>query len=161
MKRRKGLKRTGSLKRTPLKRSGSLKRTGGPSGQRFTERYPEDHDGPRYGPVYRRVRDWARQGQCFARAIGYRGPGHEECPAPGVQTGPTAHHTGRDDLDGLLDACGAGHDLAAGLGGRSTVEAFREFLEERGLDLDEMAKEEAEVAAVGGPISSISWRVHR
>lgn len=104
----------------------------------FSERF--DGTGERYGTLFRIVRKM----RCFLWIENYYGPGHE-CCGPGVQDsghapdGQTAHHTGKTDEEGLLPACGKAHDLAAGLGGRSTRKAFQAFLDERGIGLREMA----------------------
>lgn len=121
------------LKRTPLK-GGS-----GPKAKRFTERCPEDYDGPRYGPLFRQVRDYARDGGCVVAEIGYHGPGHEGCGL-GVQTGPTAHHFGHHDKEGLAHCCGAGHDLLAHLGSESTQEAFGGHLRGLGLTREDLGR---------------------
>lgn len=94
----------------------------------FSKRYPPNHPGPRYGPAFRAMRDRAKAGYCWVREMGYHGPGHDGC-GPGQQMSePTACHLGRNDADGMLEGCGRAHDLYDGIGGRSTIEAFRAWL---------------------------------
>lgn len=99
----------------------------------FSEKYKGD--GTRYGPLFRAVRGLP----CWLCVEGYVGPGHDPSAGPltlGAQGGPTAHHVGRHDAEGLIPGDGKAHDLYAGLGGDSTVRHFRAWLEERGLTLE-------------------------
>lgn len=133
LKRSSGLSRSGGLRR-----SGRLSRGSGPEARSFSERFPEDHDGPRYGPLFRRVREEARKGRDVFRELGWRYNGD---PTLGQQGGPTAAHRGRLDEDGLLFVSGVGHDLEAGRGGRRTRERFERWLASTGWTLDTLAAE--------------------
>ncbi len=105
----------------------------------FSKKY--DGTGPRYGPLFRTVRDLT----CWLRREGYQGPGHYPSCGRGVQDSPhatleqgwgrTAHHVGRLDEEGLIPCCGKAHDILAGLGSRTTQQRFRAWLDERGFTL--------------------------
>lgn len=136
------------MKRTPLKRgkplergekplqrrselsrgTSGLKRSKGLRARSFSQRY--DGTGERYGQAFVEVRAMP----CWLEQEGYDGLGHEGC-GPGVQGGHTAHHIGKFDSEGLIPGCGAAHDLYAGLGGRTTAEAFKAWLETMGYEL--------------------------
>ena len=108
----------------------------------FSQKYKGD--GPRYGTLFVRVRELP----CWLAQAGYDGPGHEGCGL-GAQGGHTAHHVGRNDADGLIPVCGRAHDLCAGLGGRTTIAHFRDWLNRKAYRLDEVALnyvEQAEAA---------------
>lgn len=99
----------------------------------FSQRFPKNHDGPRYGPLFRAVRLMP----CWLAVQQYVGPGHEAC-ALGTQGGHTAHHLGRNDEDGLISGCGAGHDLYVGRGGRTAVQHFAEWMRKHGFTLKDV-----------------------
>ena len=103
----------------------------------FSEKYPANHPGPKYGPLFRALRDRARGGECWLCDAGYQGPGHKigDC-ALGVTGGPTAHHCGRLDEHGMLPGGGQAHDLFHGLGGETTIAHFRDWLDRQPKGLD-------------------------
>lgn len=101
----------------------------------FSQRFPTDHDGPRYGPLFRAV----RMMDCWAATQMYEGPGHEGCGL-GQQGGHTAHHLGRLDEDGLIPVCGRLHDLCVGRGGRTAVRHFAEWMQRMGFTLHEVGQ---------------------
>lgn len=92
----------------------------------------------RYGPAWEGVRALP----CHLCRLGYRGPGHEPGQGTlGQQGGPTAHHVGRLDSEGMIPVDGMAHDLFAGRGGRTAIEHFRRWLEEQeGLPWREAVK---------------------
>lgn len=77
---------------------------------------------------------------CWLATRGYNGPGHTGCYI-GVQGGHTAHHIGRDDVDGLLPVCGRAHDLCANITGLRAQLHFRAWMEEHGHTLESVALE--------------------
>ena len=101
-----------------------------------------DGRGDRYGVLFLAIREM----RCWLWVENYYGPGHE-CCTKGVQDSPnsqhpegaTAHHVGRFDEQGLIPGCGAAHDLYKGLGGRTTIQRFRAWLDENGINLQEVA----------------------
>ncbi|KKM21364.1 hypothetical protein LCGC14_1636090 [marine sediment metagenome] len=102
----------------------------------FTEKY--DGTGERYGPDFERVKHLP----CELCRLGYVGPGHDRSEGSlelGEQGGPTAHHVGRYDRDGLIPCDGAAHDLMAGLGGRTRQKRFKAWLAANGYDLKALA----------------------
>ena len=127
-KRRTGLKRG----KGPKKSTKSLKRGSAARKRSFSERYPKDHNGPRYGKLFRAVR---RQ-PCWLLEARYRGPKHERC-GPGAQGGHTAHHLGREDAAGMIPGCGLAHDLYANIAGRIPQQEFDAWLEQRGETLEQ------------------------
>lgn len=118
------------------KRQTPLTKSARPRAKSFSEKYPDDHDGPRYGPEFRAVRVMP----CALCVLGYEGPGHKigDC-ALGETGGPTAHHLGREDRHGLVPCGGAAHDLLHRIGRRAT-EHFDAWLEERGYTLEEIGR---------------------
>lgn len=99
-----------------------------------------DGRGDRYGVLFVAIREM----RCWLWVENYYGPGHP-CCTKGAQdsdhspNGQTAHHFGRWDEDGLTPVCGGAHDLLAGLGGRTTIQRFRSWLDENGINLQEVA----------------------
>lgn len=92
----------------------------------FSKRYTGK--GPRYGPLFKAVRDLP----CHFCVEGYVGPGHEDGGRTlGQQGGPTAHHIGRLDAQGMIPVDGGAHDLCAGRGGDTSIAHFRAWLEEK------------------------------
>lgn len=145
----KPLARGGGLSRGSLDRRSTLKRGSGPKGKSFSERFPEDHDGDRYGPLFRAVRAEARKGRDVFAELGWE---YRANPTLGEQGGPTAAHRvnrGKDG-EGLLFVSGRGHDLEAGRGGRTTRARFEEWLEGTGWTLDALALETVRRAKEGG-----------
>jgi hypothetical protein len=83
------------LKRSPIKGSRKpLKR------RTLEERYGDDPT--RYGPLFKRVREYPCLGRVHLRGWHVCAPGYR--PA-------TAHHFGDTDLEGLAPCCGLMHDL--------------------------------------------------
>lgn len=121
-----------------------------------TRSFTQVHDGQgdRYGPAFHRVRDLV----CWLATQGYDGPGHPEC-GPGQQRwDPTACHIAHYDYEGIINGCGAAHDLYDGRGGESSVRHFRAWIEGRGEDLRTVgvAFYRAAIGAAGLPDGSIA-----
>jgi len=139
------MKKTPLTRKTPLRASQGpnvgkgpkqptkgVRTTNAPQRKSFSTKYPANHDGLRYGVLFRAVRKLP----CWLCVSGYTGPGHVAGAGTfGAQGGHTAHHVGRLDADGLLPGCGAAHDLYAGLGGAKTIAHFREWLVREGFTL--------------------------
>lgn len=146
----KPLSRSSGLSRSKgLSRTGGPSRGSGPKARSFSERFPDDHDGPRYGPLFRAVRDQAKKGRDVFAELGWE---YDRDPTLGQQGGPTAAHRvngGRDD-EGLLFVSGRGHDFEAGRGGREARRRFDEWLASTGWTLDALAAETVRRAEEGG-----------
>lgn len=116
----------------------------------FSERYPPDHPGPAYGPLFRVLRDAAREGLCALCELGYSGPGHRIGGCAFGELGfttPTAHHMdkqGHIDVRGLLPVGGAGHMLLHNRHGRRAQEHFNVFLKLNKINLSLLALEYVE-----------------
>ena len=133
MKRSKPLKRTKPLQpsKAPDKPARTQRAYTSLPKRSFSEKYPANHPGPKYGPLFRAVRDM----RCWLSCEGYWGRGHRQC-WNGDTGGHTAHHVGRLDEHGLIPVCGAAHDLCHGLGGRTTKNHFRAWLDRQPKGLD-------------------------